>query len=253
VRRIAAPRWVVRAGWATLRAMAPPNAKEIAGRRAAEFVESGMAVGLGTGSTVHFTLLALAERVRRDGLSFRGVPTSLDTERKAREWGIELASLDDLAALDVTVDGADEVDRGYQLTKGGGGALLREKVVASISRRVVIVVVREKLVPRLGASFPLPVEVVPFARASVERALSVLGGRPVLRGDAGKPYTTDNGNWILDCRFSDGIEDPRELENALAHVPGIVESGLFVDLAHTLVIGDADGGCDVRDVRDVRR
>ncbi len=226
--------------------MSATNPKEIAGRRAASFVESGMAVGLGTGSTVHFTLLALAERVRREGLRFRGVPTSLDTERKAREWGLELATLDDVAALDLAIDGADEVDPQFQMTKGGGGALLREKVVASISRRVVIVLGREKLVQRLGASFPLPVEIVPFARASVERALVALGAQVVLRTELGRAFATDNGNWILDCRFAQGIADPRELENALAHVPGLVESGLFIDLAHTLVIGAADGSCELR-------
>lgn len=226
--------------------------KEIAGRRAARFVESGMVVGLGTGSTVRFTLLELAERVRTEGLRFRGVPTSTDTERKAREWGLELATLDEVAALDVAIDGADEVEPAFHMTKGGGGALLREKVVASIARRVVIVVGREKLVPRLGATFPLPIEVVPFARATVERVLVKLGARVVLRAQpqgGAAPYVTDNGNWILDARFESGIADPKALENTLAHVPGIVESGLFIDLAHTLVIGASDGSCELREKR----
>lgn len=222
--------------------------KELAGRRAARFVENGMVVGLGTGSTVRFTLLELAERVRKDGLRFRGIPTSTDTERKAREWGLELATLDETPALDLAIDGADEVEPAFQMTKGGGGALLREKVVASIARRVIIVVGREKLVPRLGASFPLPIEIVPFARGPVERTLVALGARPLLRGGA-TPYVTDNGNWILDARFDGGIVDPRALEDRLARVPGIVESGLFIDLAHALVVGSSDGTCEVREKR----
>jgi len=221
------------------------NPKEIAGRRAAEFVESGMTVGLGTGSTVHFTLVRLAERVK-EGLTVRGVPTSLDTERKAREWGIPLATLDEVEAIDLTIDGADEIDAQFQMVKGGGGALLREKVVAALSRREVIVVGEDKLVTRLGSSFPLPIEVVPFARGPVERRLRALGAEVVLRVRDGRAYSTDNGNWILDCRFASGISDPRALERELARVPGLVESGLFIDLAHVLVVGKADGTCDVR-------
>jgi ribose 5-phosphate isomerase A len=220
--------------------------KEVAGRRAAEFVEDGMTVGLGTGSTVHFALLRLAERARAGELRIRGVPTSLDTERKAREWGIPLVTLDDVAHIDLTIDGADEIDPDFQMTKGGGGALLREKVVAALSRREVIVVSEEKLVARLGTSFPLPVELVPFARAPVERALRRLDAAPALRLRAGEPYVTDNGNWIVDCRFERGIVDARALELALARIPGVVESGLFVDLAHVLVVGRRDGTCDVR-------
>lgn len=221
--------------------------KEIAGRRAAEFAEDGMTLGLGTGSTVHFALVRLAERIRARELNVRGVPTSLDTERKAREWGIPLVALDDVTTLDLTIDGADEIDGDFQMTKGGGGALLREKVVASISRREVIVAGEEKVVTRLGTTFPLPVEVVAFARTTVERALVRLGAAPVLRQREGKPYVTDNGNWILDCRFENGIADPRALELALARVPGLVESGLFVDLAHVLVVGRRDGTCEVRE------
>lgn len=221
------------------------NPKEIAGRRAAEFVEDGMVVGLGTGSTVHFTLLRLAERVRA-GLRLRGVPTSLETERKAREWGIPLATLEEVEAIDLTIDGADEIDGQFRMTKGGGGALLREKIVAVLSRCEVIVVGEEKIVERLGRSFPLPIEVAAFALAVVERKLRRLGAEPTLRKRDGITYLTDNGNPILDCRFAAGIEDPRALEMELARTPGIVESGLFVDLAHVLVIGRADGSCEVR-------
>ena len=223
------------------------NPKEIAGRRAAEFVESGMTVGLGTGSTVHFTLLRLGERVRDEKLALRGVPTSLDTERKALELRIPLATLDEVDSIDLTIDGADEIDGAFQMIKGGGGALLREKVVAAMSRREVIVVGADKVVAKLGTTFALPLEVVPFARAAVERRLRRLGAVPELRRRNGAPYATDNGNAILDCRFARGIDDPRSLEAELARIPGLVESGLFIDLAHVLVVGRADGTCDVRE------
>ena len=225
-----------------------PDPKEIAGRRAAEFVTDGMRIGLGTGSTVFFTLQRLGERVRDEGLSIVGVPTSIDTHTKAREFGLTLTTLDDVEALDLTIDGADEVDPAFHLTKGGGGALLREKVVAHISEREVIVVGRSKLVERLGASFPLPVEVVPFARAVVAREAARLGAEPVLRiGEGEQPFQTDNGNWILDCHFVAGIEDPAEMEATLDRIPGVVETGLFVGLADALVIGDDDGSCEVRE------
>ncbi len=226
----------------------PPSSKEIAGRRAAEFVQTGMTLGLGTGSTVHFTLLALGERIHTEGLRVRGVPTSLDTERKARELGIPLATLDEVTAIDLTIDGADEIDPQFSMVKGGGGALLREKVVAAISRRAVIVVGPEKVVPRLGTTFALPVEVAPFARPVVERALARLGCEPRLRtAKDGGHYLTDNHNEILDCRFSDGIVDPVALERAIDAIPGVVESGLFVGLAHVLVIGHPDGRAEVRE------
>lgn len=226
----------------------PPSPKEIAGRRAAEFVQTGMTLGLGTGSTVHFTLLALGERIRAEGLRVRGVPTSLDTERKARELGIPLATLDEVTAIDLTIDGADEIDPQFAMVKGGGGALLREKVVAAISRREVIVVGPEKVVSRLGTTFALPVEVAPFARPVVARALAQLGCEPRLRTakDSGR-YLTDNHNEILDCRFPDGIADPAALERAIDAIPGVVESGLFVGLAHVLVIGHPDGRAEVRE------
>ena len=223
------------------------RAKEAAGRRAATFVETGMTVGLGTGSTVWFTLLQLAERIRDEDLVIRGVPTSVDTETKARELGIPLATLDEVERLDVTIDGADEVDPAFHLIKGGGGALLREKVVASITEREVIVVGRDKLVDRLGTTFRLPVEVAPFARAVVERALVALGAEPHLRRTSEEAvYLTDNNNEILDAHFPDGIADPPDLERRLAALPGIVESGLFIGLCHALVIGEDSGEVEVR-------
>ena len=209
-----------------------------------------MTVGLGTGSTVYYTLVALGERVAREGLAIRGVPTSLDTETKARELGIALTDLSQVEAIDVTIDGADEIDAAFDMIKGGGGALLREKVVASISRREVIVVGPGKQVERLGRAFPLPVEVVPFARPVVERALRDLGFVPALRTDAsGTPRRTDNANEVLDCAAPDGIADAPALERALASIPGVVESGLFVGLAHVCIASDAEGHVEVTERR----
>lgn len=220
--------------------------KRVAGRRAAEMIESGMTLGLGTGSTVYHTLVRLAERIKEEGLQVRCVPTSTDTEGKAREMGIPLVSLDEVEGLDLTIDGADEADGAFCLTKGGGGALLREKVVAFASKRVVIILTANKRVARLGDSFALPVEVLPFALSMVARRLPALGTDPVERRAAdGTSYRTDNGCAILDCRFPGGIEDPAAMELALDRIPGVVETGLFVGLAHTLVVGAEDGRAEV--------
>lgn len=223
-----------------------PDPKARSGRKAADLVEDGMTLGLGTGSTVHFVLLRLAERIREEGLRVRGVPTSLETERKAREWGIPLVELGAVEALDLAIDGADEIDPAFRMIKGGGGALLREKVVASLARRVVIVVGENKLVERLGSTFALPVEVVPFALPSVQRAIARLGCTPRERQKEGRAYRTDNGNAILDCGFANGIQDAEALERRLRSIPGVVESGLFFGLAHVLIVGRADGRVEVR-------
>lgn len=224
------------------------NVKELAGRAAAELVRDGMRVGLGTGSTVHFTLVRLAERIRDEQLRIVGVPTSEDTQRKAREFGIPLVELGDVAKLDLTIDGADEIDTRFDMIKGGGGALLREKVVASISEREAIVVGEDKVVERLGVRFKLPVEVVPFAAPVVERALSRLGAAVTLRRKAdGATFVTDNHNWIFDCAFAAGIANARELDGALKRVPGVVETGLFLGLAHVLFVGRADGRVETRE------
>jgi ribose 5-phosphate isomerase A len=223
------------------------RAKEAAGRAAAEHVLDGMVVGLGTGSTVHFALLRLAERVKVERLALRCVPTSLDTERKARVLGLPLVALGDVDSIDLTIDGADEIDARFDMIKGGGGALLREKVVASLSEREVIVADRSKLVERLGVRFALPVEVVPFARAAVARRIAALGAAWTLRmRDAREALITDNGNEILDCRFDGGIADAAALERALDEIPGVVESGLFVGLAHALIVGMDDGRVETR-------
>lgn len=223
------------------------NPKEIAGIAAAKFVSDGMTLGLGTGSTVHFALVRIAERIREEGIAVRGVPTSLDTERKSREFGIPLTTLEEVSRIDLTIDGADEIDGNFDMIKGGGGALLREKVVASITKKTVIVVGRNKVVERLGTTFMLPVEVAPFAQPVIARAIRELGGEPLLRTlDGGEAYMTDNQNRILDCRFESGIEDAAVLEKQLGALPGVVESGLFIGLAHVMIVGSDDGACEVR-------
>jgi ribose 5-phosphate isomerase A len=222
------------------------DGKRAAGEHAATYVESGMTLGLGTGSTAEHFLRRLGERVRAEGLAVRGVATSRATEDSATRHGIALASLEDVESIDLTIDGADEIDAAFRMVKGGGGALLREKVVASISKFEIIVVGAGKVVSRLGATFPLPIEVAPFAAPTVRRAIEKLG-EVKLRVREGKTYVTDNGNWIFDVRFANGIEDPAALERALDTIPGIVETGLFVGLAHRLVIGGDDGTVEVRD------
>ena len=229
------------------RLAAVSRAKESAGRAAADHVRDGMTVGLGTGSTVHFTLERLAERIRTERLALRGVPTSLATEREARALAIPLVTLEEVTVIDLTIDGADEVDGRFDMIKGGGGALLREKVVASLTRRELIVVDRSKVVERLGRAFPLPVEVVPFARPVVARRIAALGAECAVRTRNGEAVLTDNGNHVLDCRFRDGIVEARTLERQLDEIPGVVESGLFIGLAHALVIGDEKGSVELRE------
>jgi ribose 5-phosphate isomerase A len=215
--------------------------KRQAGERAAEYVTDGMKVGLGTGSTVHYTLLALGRRVREEGLDIVGVPTSVRTERTSLEAGIPMGDLDELGRLDVTIDGADEVDPHLNLIKGLGGALVREKVVAAHSRELVIVVDDSKLVDILGTRSPLPVEVLRMGHRRLHGALADLGCAPALRlGDDDEPFVSDNGNHIYDCRFS-SIPRPHELEMTVNNVVGVVENGLFLDMATSVVVASASG------------
>ncbi len=209
--------------------------------RALEHVPAGGVVGLGTGRAASAFVRALAERVQR-GLRLRGVPTSEATARLARELGIPLASLEEVDELDVTFDGADEVDERLDMIKGYGGAMVREKVVAESSRRRVMLVGSEKLVSRLGQRGRLPVEVIPFARRLCERRLASLGCPAVLRGGEAAPYRTDNGNLVLDCAIG-GIDDPPALERAVLAIPGVVGTGLFLGLADVVLVQD---GAEVR-------
>lgn len=213
--------------------------KRAAALAACRLVRSSMVLGYGTGSTVQFALEELARR-HRAGESFTGVPTSRRTEEACRVLGLPTAPLQELPALDLTIDGADEIDPRLHLIKGGGGALLREKVVAAASRSVVIIAEGKKLVERLGTTFAVPVEVVPFAVPSVERRLATLGARPTRRRAGSVEFVTDNGNLILDARFA-GIDDPESLEQAIKMTPGVAEVGLFCGLATRAFVGTGEG------------
>lgn len=214
------------------------ESKQLAGERAAELVENGMTVGLGTGSTVYWTILRLGERIRQ-GLSIRAIPTSRQTEALALREGIPLTSFAEVHQLDLTIDGADEVSPALDLIKGGGGALLREKLVAAHSGRLVIVVDAAKLVPVLGA-FPLPVEVIPFGWEATVRLIAPLASSARLRLQEGRPLVTDNGNYIVDLSCG-AIADPAVLDQRLRQVPGVVETGLFVAMAHQVLVGEPEG------------
>lgn len=219
--------------------------KRRAARRAVEYVEEGMVLGLGTGSTTRYAVEEIG-RLVKEGYRLVGVPTSLETERQARSLGIPISTLEEVKHLDITIDGADEVDPELQLIKGLGGALLREKIVAYHSRQEIIIVDGSKIVERLGVRTPLPVEVTPFSHGRTKEAMEELGCIAALRGGA-TPFVTDNGNYIYDCKFS-GIDNARRLEAELDSIPGVVESGLFLGLASRIVIGTEEG-VEVRERR----
>ena len=218
--------------------------KRAAGRAAAELIEDGMAVGLGTGSTVRFAMERLAERMR-DGLACVGVPTSHQTAMRARALGIPLASLNDVPELAIAIDGADQVDPALRLIKGRGAAQTREKCVAAAADRLVIVVDEAKLADPLSAV--VPIEVLPFSCAFVAARLAALGGTGRVREGVSKdgPVVTDNGGFVLDWSFGP-IEDPAGLEGAIEAIPGVVAAGLFAGFAEkTMVIVGNNGGCRV--------
>lgn len=223
--------------------------KREAAVQAAEWIRDGMVVGLGTGSTVRHLLDHVAERrAAGEWADIVGVPTSEQTRVRARELGIPLRTLEEAPEVDLTIDGADEVDPDLRLVKGLGGALLREKIVATASRELVIIVDEGKLVDRLGTRAPLPVEVDPFGAALQPAFFRSLGCEPALRRTAeGAPLVTDGGNLIFDCRFPDGIADPEGLEAALDRRVGIVENGLFLGFATAVVVAGSGG------VRVIRR
>ena len=214
--------------------------KRKAGVAAAAEVRDGMVVGLGTGSTVRFTIEELGRRVRDEGLRIRGIPTSLASEKLAREVGIPLTTLDAEPVVDLTIDGADELDPQLRLIKGGGGALTREKVVAKASKRMVVVADAGKSVPTLGTTFALPIEVLEFAKAPVQRAVAELGAIVTLRSKDGAAVRTDNGNVILDAKFP-SIKDPETLERTLELMPGVVCCGLFLGLCQAAYVAGRGG------------
>ena len=230
-------------------------AKYVSARRALDYVQDGMRLGLGTGSTAAWMVRCLGEMIRRDGLRVTGVPTSTRTAELAQRCGVPLATLDEVRWLDLTIDGADEFDADLSLIKGGGGALLQEKIVATASDMMVVMTDPSKSVEALGA-FPLPVEVIPFGwqttKGLIEESLvgmDVSGREVTLRQDSDAPFRTDEGNLILDLHLR-RIGDPRHLALVLNQIPGVVENGLFLDICDVVVMGAADGSVEVRDGND---
>lgn len=213
------------------------NEKKVVGEKAAEFIKDGMVVGLGTGSTVYYTIIKLGQLVK-EGLSIQGIPTSLQTEELAKKAGIPLGNFKEIEQIDVAIDGADEVDAHLNLIKGGGGALLREKIIAKAANTFIVVAAPSKMVETLGA-FHLPVEVVPFGAELTEKHIRKLGCVPYLRQMKNTPYKTDNGNYIFDCVFSE-ISEPQKLEEKLNMLPGVVENGLFVGMSDLVISLDQE-------------
>jgi ribose 5-phosphate isomerase A len=214
------------------------NAKKAAAERAVQYVKEGMIVGLGSGSTSYWAIHTLGERIK-EGLKIRAVASSKSSEELAKQWGIPLVSFAEIDAIDVTIDGADEVDPDYNLIKGGGGAHLREKILAANSNKLIIIVDESKLVIKLG-KFPLPVEIVPFASELTIKKLEALQCKPQIRREKEKEFMTDNGNLIIDCMFNE-IVDPKGLSEQLNTIPGVVEHGLFINMTDTIIVGKDDG------------
>jgi ribose 5-phosphate isomerase A len=213
--------------------------KKKVGEFAAQLVENNMTIGIGTGTTAYWLIMSLGEKIK-NGLQIRAVPTSRQTEQLARENNILLVQLNDVDKLDLVIDGADEIDPQLQLIKGGGGALLQEKMVAAAGEKVVIIADESKLVNTLG-KFPLPVEVIPFGWKQVQKHIHRLGCQQIiLRTKNDDPFITDHGHYILDCYFRE-IEDAPSLSNALHNIPGVVENGLFINMATETIAGYSDG------------
>jgi ribose 5-phosphate isomerase A len=208
------------------------NEKKEVGEKAVDYVKEGMVVGLGTGSTVFYTISKLGKLVQQ-GFSIKGIPTSKQTEKLAIDVGIPLVSLNEIDHIDLAIDGADEVNRDLDLIKGGGGALLREKIIAKAAKTFIVVTDSHKNVDTLG-TFPLPIEVVPFGYEMTMKYIRELGGNPKLREKDGNPFLTDNGNYIIDSSFQE-INHPKELEKNLNLIPGVVDNGLFVGLADAVI------------------
>ena len=214
--------------------------KRCVGVEAARMVEMDSVVGMGTGSTAVFVIEELGRRVREEGLQIIGVATSYDSDVLARQCGIAIRTLDDVDRVDIAIDGADEVDPQKRLIKGGGAAHTREKIIDGMAERFVVVVDDSKVVDRLGTKFPVPVEVLPLALNPVMQSLGALGGIPELRTGGGKkvgPVITDQGNMVIDVRF-DRIDDPGRFESTINNIPGVLDNGLFVDLATDVLVGE---------------
>ncbi|MGG3571428.1 ribose-5-phosphate isomerase RpiA [Bacillus gobiensis] len=209
--------------------------KQLVGEKAAEHIKDGMVVGLGTGSTFFYTLQKLGQLVK-EGLSFRGIPTSVRTQVLAKEMGIPLVDFSEIDRIDLAIDGADEVNPDLDLIKGGGGALLREKIIAKAAKTFVVIADPNKAVEKLGG-FRLPVEVVPFGYQLTKQLISKTGIGPELRMANNEPYVTDNGNYLFDCSIG-STHNIKELEQKLNMIPGVVENGLFIGIADILITTD---------------
>lgn len=218
------------------------EAKKRVALEAVKHIEDGFVVGLGSGSTAAYVIQEIGRLMRQDGLRVLGVPSSSQAMILAVHSGVPLTTLDEYPVLDLAIDGADEVDKKLDMIKGGGGALTREKIVASAAKQVVIVADETKLVEKLGTTFRVPVEVLPFALATVSAGIKELCGKPLLREGKGKvgAVVTDNGNYILDVDFG-AIDNAEELNQRLKLVPGIIETGLFIGLADKVYLGKKDG------------
>ncbi len=215
------------------------DSKKVAADKAISFIRDGMMVGLGTGTTAYWAIEGIGRRLKEEGLKIRAIATSNRSEEQARSLGIPIVSFASVEQIDITIDGADEADGHLNLIKGGGGALLREKIVATNSSQLIIIADERKLVKNLG-KFPLPVEVVVFGWEKTFQKLKLLGCAPVLRVDKDKPYITDNNNYIIDCSFGE-IDDPVKLHSDINFITGVVDNGLFINLATKLIIGMEDG------------
>jgi ribose 5-phosphate isomerase A len=213
--------------------------KKIAAEKAVERVEDGMLIGIGTGSTVEFAIKKLGEMVKSD-LKIEGIPTSMRTKKQAKECGIPLVDLNEYNEIDLTIDGADEVDSYLNLIKGGGGALTREKIIAYHSKKVIIIVDESKIVKKLGVGVPIPVEVTKFGWKATKKSLEEIKCTSELRKIMDEVYITDNSNYILDCDFGK-IDEPEVLENQINSIPGVVENGLFIGLADEVIVGSKQG------------
>lgn len=221
------------------------KAKQAAGKAAAQLVQNGMLIGLGTGSTAAYFIESLIERCQREQLHIRAFPTSERSAKQAQAGGIPLCDPTVVTHLDLTIDGADEVDSQKRMIKGGGGALLREKISASISTEMIVIIDPEKLVPSLG-KFPLPVEIAPFAFQATIHQIRRLGCDVALRlTKEGAIYITDNHNYLVDLTFPEGISSPEKEEAALKKIPGVVETGFFFQLAGRVLIGQPDGSVQI--------
>jgi ribose 5-phosphate isomerase A len=219
--------------------------KQLVGKAAADRVQSGMIVGLGTGSTTAYTIEYLGERIKSGELKdIKGVPTSFQAEVLAKQYGVPLTTLDEVDHIDIAIDGADEVDPNLNLIKGGGAAHTREKVVDYFAEKFIVVVDSSKLVDKLGSTFKVPVEVIPMAIATVTKALEKLGGKPELRMGVRKagPVITDQGNMILDVKFDNLSDNAKELESTINNIPGVLENGLFIDSTELVLVGEIIDG-----------